>query len=734
MENKLPRPRREDVIAVITLGLAIGLFFGPMLLQTDKLIASPLLFPPTDIGGQHWSDLLGYANSLRQGTVAIWDPQAFLGRPLAGDTGTLFLYPFVLLFVFLPPTLAFNVFYALHFLLAAVFMFLFLRVGYRVSSGAAVFAGLAFAFMPKFIAHAAIGHVGVIAALAWAPAVLLCLKLAFDGSLLAAALAGFALAIQLPTHIQEPYYIGVIASVFWLCNMLPGLWRWIRGDSSGGHRTRWLFVVYGVWLASFALLGAVVLGPLLELLPYNSRGSFTLEDANYLALPIHELARFFRPGDIPYGEEVIFLGVLPIFWGLVGAAGSKFSTKWLWAGLTAFALVYMLGTATPLFELAFNLVPGFRILRIPTRIWFFGGLAVAVLAGLGLEALNTDWQKRLSQWQKPLIGGLGLSFLMAGYVIVSRLWNGDYQTLLGIRMLILMVTAGLMAAWLTGKLSGRIVQWAAVALLMVELLPFDVNYIAMIDPKEAFLRPQPELDFVANQPGLFRTYLRRNAPDVPEALAYENGLELVNGYRSFQVRHAVSVIDEAVNCPPISYSPILPSCLLDVTQVDDLPEVARKLGELNVKFVVTEMLLEGRYFQKVFDADYDVYLNTLWQPRFQLSPAGDVTLVEKAPGYYRLNVKPSEAGSLVVRETWLPGWQVTVDNQAVKTEMVDGAFIGVNVPEGSHEVVLEYDPIGWRIGVIVSVASLSGLVLWVIIAGLHKRRPVNPQPLDVSVG
>ena len=700
----------RDRSPILLLALVVIGFFLPSL-----IIPGILIWPHSGLGSdiayRHWPDLIGYAEHWRAGHAAVWDSLVALGRPLAGDPGVLFLYPFGLLFMVLPPALAFNVLDALHVFLAGLFTFWLLRVAYGQARPAALLGGLTFAFAPKFISHLAGGHIGIVWGLTWAPAVLLGLQLALDGSLLAAALAGLALALQMPTHIQIPYYTAAIGSAFWLWHAAPVVWRGIRGERSEWRQAGRLVAVYLIWLLAFGLLAAAVLLPFLELLPYNSRAGFSLEDANLYALPPVLLYTLLVPSNFQFPEWTIFLGVLPLVLGTIGWLWSGRNVKWFFALLTGFALIYALGTSTPLFGLAFAMIPGLQFLRVPTRLWLFAGLAVAVLAGLGADSL-TDRQMRDSLWQRRrwLIRAAVLSFIAGGmawlghWVLVRRL-----HAPLSLVFMTAALLAILAAAWLTGRISGRALQWALIPVLLLDLLPLDASYIDLVDPRTKFLRSTPALDFVAAQPGVFRVY--SSAGDLPYALAGERGVESLEGLLAFQIGHAVDAIRDATGCAKSSYATAIPPCLTDRSPAA-VPD-AEQLGQLNVRYVLSKRPLVLPGFKLVLNSSPAVYENLRWQPRVQVRPAGTAEIVSRQAGEYDIAVSATQEVQLIVRETWLPGWQATDGGQPHPVERIDGAFIGLALSPGEHLIHLHYAPLGWHIGWLVSLGSLIGLAIWV---------------------
>jgi hypothetical protein len=135
------------------------------------------------------------------------------------------------------------------------------------------------------------------------------------------------------------------------------------------------------------LLAAPIWIPLLEILPYTSRQHFTLAEASLYQLPAPLLATLLAPSQFQFPEWMTVLRVMPLALALVALLGPRRRETSYFVTLTLFALVYALGTQTPLFGLVFYTVSGAGFLRGPTRLWAFGGAAVAVTAGLGVDAL-----------------------------------------------------------------------------------------------------------------------------------------------------------------------------------------------------------------------------------------------------------------------------------------------------------------------------------------------------------
>ena len=88
-------------------------------------------------------------------------------------------------------------------------------------------------------------------------------------------------------------------------------------------------------------------------------------------------------------------------------------------------------------------------------------------------------------------------------------------------------------------------------------------------------------------------------------------------------------------------------------------------------------------------------------------PPGPAKVIAERPGW--LELQAEDPGWLVTVEPWHPGWSTWVDGEPAQVEAVDGALVGVPLPDGSRTVTLRYRPADFDLGVTISV--LVGLVL-----------------------
>ena len=102
--------------------------------------------------------------------------------------------------------------------------------------------------------------------------------------------------------------------------------------------------------------------------------------------------------------------------------------------------------------------------------------------------------------------------------------------------------------------------------------------------------------------------------------------------------------------------------------------------------------------------------------------ATTVRATRDEPGRWRLQTSGPGSSLVVVAESWFPGWRASVDGKRAPVLLADGAFLGVPVGPGDHEVVLEYQrpKVVW-LGRLLTAATLAFCSL-LLVASYRQRR------------
>jgi uncharacterized membrane protein YfhO len=90
-------------------------------------------------------------------------------------------------------------------------------------------------------------------------------------------------------------------------------------------------------------------------------------------------------------------------------------------------------------------------------------------------------------------------------------------------------------------------------------------------------------------------------------------------------------------------------------------------------------------------------------------------------------VETDQPGYLVLPDAYYPGWQATVDGQPQPIWRANYAFRAVYVPAGQHTVQFVFDPLIWKVGLVVSGMTLLVLLGW---AGLTWRKRARKERVD----
>jgi hypothetical protein len=114
----------------------------------------------------------------------------------------------------------------------------------------------------------------------------------------------------------------------------------------------------------------------------------------------------------------------------------------------------------------------------------------------------------------------------------------------------------------------------------------------------------------------------------------------------------------------------------------------------------------------------------------QPSEPGGPTLhdVDIGDGEVVARVVADEPGLVVLAQDFSAGWTVAVDGRGEDLQSVDGALMGVFVPEGEHVVRFRYQPGEIRAGAAVTVLAILACAGAAVVAGLARRRRPQDQP------
>ena len=104
--------------------------------------------------------------------------------------------------------------------------------------------------------------------------------------------------------------------------------------------------------------------------------------------------------------------------------------------------------------------------------------------------------------------------------------------------------------------------------------------------------------------------------------------------------------------------------------------------------------------------DGRLLLNRRAKPRVRLEGApGNARLLERTPTRWRVRVEAAAPATLVVANATFPGWRARIDGAPARIVSPEGRPFAIPVPAGEHDVVLEYAPLSFRLGLACAAAA-----------------------------
>jgi len=748
----------------------LPLVLGPLILFGGHMIRGRAFFWGTSsLQFFPWWD---YAwKTLLNGELPLWNPWSGMGAPLIANYQSALFYPpnwldglaYVLGGVEWMAW-AHTLIVILHLTSAAVGTAMLLR-NLHTSWFAASAAGLSYGLGGYLVARA--GFFSINAAASWFPWILLILfrmarSFRVKDHLKAGLLYGL---LFLSGHAQTAWYIVLFSGawvVFWslqiensrnIYRMMRLLWLWVLAGLLG------------------AMVAAVQLLPTGEYLLNSQRSAevgfeaaMTYSYWPWRVLTIAAPDLFGSPaqgnywGYGNYWEDAVYIGLLPLLLSLIAVIkmavnrsnwksssqyGNRRSLVYFLCAVIAVSFVFALGKNTPVFPLLYRNIPTFDLFQAPTRFMIWTQMSLAIIAGLAVD-----------QWKRPIQRGLYWTRLAAAGSFAVSLGAGLTWLLVEeIRMTFISAAAwaglwGLLTALASLTIPaqerrGRRVIWKGAVLLIISTDLLIAGWGLNPGVEKEFYHPRERPQQIEG-----RLYLEKE-------LEYELKIEHFFRFDTFfpdrrweELREVflpnLHMLDdvESVN----NFDPILPAMyqkwmelversrgkakgqLLDLmaagTFVNETqPGTYRIMRQENSPAAKINWV----YCSRVFSSDQEI-LDVLESGNYYpgeeillrgddqnegrcLQGAGNFKILEKNSSSLKLEVQTDTPGWIFWSQTWYPGWTGRIDGDRVAVLRANYLFQALPVQSGRHIVEFRYQPIVFRIGLMLTAAGALGIAL-----------------------
>ena len=713
------------------------------------------------------------------GHLPQWDKRGFGGRPLVGNPQGGMFYPPVWLVWWSGAPAALGWLTVAHLLWGGIGMYVLAR-SFQVGRWAATVAGAIYQASPLLLAHTFEGHYPHVWAACWYPWAFWAYGERRNGHLRGQVFLPVILALTFLTGHPQEWFLLVLALTAWNVYDARRTWR-----AHGPRRAAGELIGWTALLALSIGLAAVDVAPEVAVRPWSARNPdapvgveiprryhlwhlspWQLLSPTALGGP----SDFF--GDDNYWETVCSIGLVPLFLAIVGAL--RHPDRGLvrgWLVLAGVAIWLACGRHLALFALAYLTVPGMSWFRVPARALFLANVAGAVLAGLGVDALqrhmplSRDWHKLAARFVViilMLLAGI-FSFLFVrgtdgssrtAAAIIRVLTNGCFWFAL----------AGMTASIHLGSLfrSPEIRRRATGLLGLLALCELGWYGFALLRvvPSDRFLGEDwvgtalIRLDRDSHGPGRIRIKARDSFYGDLQAAVL--GIEKTNINDVFQLDHAAQL-----------YQLLYPVASFERRRLEEPMQKAVDDYRRQIRQAVFDRMSVGYLVSNRFEPDpgwptvaqeasrgsrWVIQQNPSAMPRAYVVPTATVTVenpsvtlarfrevdprksvlmnfdpLRAVPGDRRqrftaaewssvdpdhpvLNVTIEAPGLLVITDTWMPGWTARVDGEP--TPIFLGNLAQRVIPlwrPGRHTIALDYRAPGFLLG-----CTLTGLsiLIW----------------------
>jgi uncharacterized membrane protein YfhO len=422
----------------------------------------------------------------KKGQLPTWNPYSFSGTPLLANFQTGAFYPLNILFFILPFTTAWSILIVLQAVLAAAFMYLFLRE-LTLGKQASILASFIFPFCGYSVAWMEWGTIGH--TLLWLPLILLSIEkltkkitFAWSGILLGSLISSFFAG-----HLQTFFYVGVFSFIYFLAKIFFSQKKETR-HFLGKKILLFLFISI-IFIAATSLQWL----PTFQFISLSARSidQGTWQKEGWF-IPIVHLLQFLAPdyfgnpatgnyfGVFNYGEFVGYIGIIPLIFALSSLVIRK-DRKTAFFGTAAF-ISLLFAVENPVSKIPFLLQIPFISTSMPTRLLSIADFSLTVLAALGL-----DYFLRKQPLKKTFTLSLLLLFVICSLYISSSVPVTRNNLYLSI--LIAIISTGLL--FLYRSRYKRIVVPILVFVTVLDLFRFGSKFLPFSDPSLVF--PKSEI-------------------------------------------------------------------------------------------------------------------------------------------------------------------------------------------------------------------------------------------------
>lgn len=678
--------KKNDYYVIILLFLIICIFFYPAIFSGKMFLEDDIIF-------LNYPGRVYVSSFLKEGNFPLWTPDIFCGYPIFAEGQIGILYPFNILFLFLPGYLAYNYILIFHYFLSGIFMYFFMRE-LTQNKFASFLSSIIFMFNGFLVAHYI--HMNIVNIAIWLPLILYLIEKASKlQSIKYFILAGIILSLQvLAFHPQTTVFTAIAATFYTIGRNISlilkkkiyiGLLLMFVigvGISLSQIASSWELAKFSIrregvkyehaTLSSldFATASKIFITPI----SYKKHTGIYRGWAGEFYSKTKKSPYFFFPNTT---QEVFgYLGILSLPFCLVAIFLVRNKFVFIFLSLAIFSILLSFGKNMFLYKLLHN-IPPFYYFTNPARFLFLFNFSASVLVGLGLNFISCYLKN-------------SVKILLVGIILMD--------------------------------------------LFLFSVKP-NISYHSPVD----YALPHQEVEILRKDKNLYRIVNVGYEPwneRIPANMNLLYNIQSVNGYSALYLTSYLN-FRYAMTFSPALYN------LLNVKYIF----TPAKINSDNLQLILTNkwtnMYLNKSCIERAFVVDKvktveseDEYIKAIISPEFNpeeevviknvyhgfdLRKKGKnckrkVKIVKYSPQEVVIYTDLANPGFLVLSDTYYPGWSVFVNGKEDKIYRVNYLLRGVYLQPGKHKIRFIYNPKNFKFGILASYVIILLIFVFFILS------------------
>jgi hypothetical protein len=782
-------------VYIIGLALITTVLFGSFLFNGDKM-----LFGSDTIGGLDAK--VFYKNSLDvYHQFPLWFSPRLSGMPtIDAMFGDAFYPPSFMFFSILPVHRALGMRLVFHVFLAGLFFFLLLRKGFKTSPFVAFIGAVFYMLNPEFVSHVYPGHDGKMFVIAWLPFVVWMLKSLLEKpKLLTATFLALGIAICLYTsHVQMTYFVLWGLFIYWLLFVILKYLKDKKFSSIvPASAYFWGAVLGGLGLALIQLLPSFLFIKDAFSVRGAERGfdyaaSWSLHWPEAISLWVPEFANTLNNywGENPFKLNSEYAGAMITLFAVVAVFQKARPWRIFWASICGLSLLFSLGAHTPVFHIAYYIVPGVKKFRACSMIMFWFSFGAAILSSLFFKDLFSGEffnfsEKRKKKWKKGIyialaaITAAALLFSLQGFVTAllqpicqslsdsqkSRIFEGNFTKnfvpFLWLWWFFAVSSLLLLLGVMSGKVNKYVFGAAVLVIGLIDTMRVDAQFIQVVNPTPYFYSEQTLVDLKNEMTnGPFRCF------SLPGALTQSgegiHGVEGVGGFHDNELRwyrqfrgdqQDRNYFDNLIGTMADGKQYLVPENLKNgnaflnianakyylIRQGEQLLSIKNEGALGRISFTPGYIVMDSsRIVDALHSGAYDIRKTVALMKEPDQKPFGtgspvsldkplSVRWEKYTPNLRRAAVSVQQDGFLRISEVYYPGWEIRVDSKPVKVYQSDLSWMAINISKGDHVVEMLPHSLYLKKAEMVSFPLMLLFGLYWLFEGIKRARKRKKQ-------